>query len=251
VRRIGAGKYASKWVQAPATNWTSNIDFRGGDYKWWIAGWNVDGYGPWSSGTDFTILAMQPGVLGLVSPTGGVAMATGSINYQWTPDERATWYQLWSGRNGRGFYGKWYASDAIVSGSTATAPIPNHGWGDYGWWVRGWGPDGYGKWSGPGEFVVGVADPVSGAADTLTWNDSQTTSADWYQVQIVDVTGGGSATERKWWFKRDASADAGGGNRSIALDPALTAGDYEWYMRAWSKAHGTGPWSDVQEFTVP
>jgi len=92
---------------------------------------------------------------------------------------------------------------------------------------------------------------VSADASQLTWDDSQTVGADWYQVLIVDVTGGGEATELKWWFKRDESTDAGSGNRSIAVDPALAAGDYEWYIRAWSREHGTGPWSEMQPFSEP
>jgi len=252
VNRIGAGKYASAWVQAPATTWPPDVDFHGGDYRWWIAGWNADGYGPWSSGTDFTIPTMQPDAIGLLSPTGGVTRATGSVTYQWTGDDRATWYELWCGRNNELFADNWYRAADVVSGSTATASIPDHGWGDYGWWVRGWGSDGIGDWSDKGQFTCGKPDPVSGSATTLAWDDSQTAVAGWYNVWIdVDRGGGSREKERAWWFRQSQTSDLGGGNRSVDLSPALSSGDYEWSIRAWSGVYGLGPWSDTQTFSVP
>ena len=250
VNRVGEGKYVSKWVQAPATTWTFDVDFRGGNYRWWIAGWNPDGYGAWSSGIDFSIPTMQPGQCRLLSPTGGVAVATGSVTCRWIPDPRARWYQLWCGLNGGNVVDKWYESSSIVHHGAATS-IPGHGWGDYAWYVRGWGPDGMGPWSDAGAFVCGQPTPVSGDASTLMWDDSQTADAEWYQVWISDVTGGGAVKERAWWFQRTETSDAGGANRSMALAPVLATGNYEWSIRAHSSANGTGPWSDAQGTVVP
>jgi hypothetical protein len=67
---------------------------------------------------------------------------------------------------------------------------------------------------------------------------------------INDVTGGGSAKERAWWFARDTTTDVGSGNRSVGLTPALTIGEYEWSIRAWSSVNGMGPWSEVQTFST-
>ena len=249
VNRVGEGKYAEKWVEAPATTWLPDADFSGGDYKWWIAGWNADGYGDWSSGTPFSIPVMQPEAIVLGSPTGGVSVATGSVAYQWDADERATWYELWCGRNGAGFADNWYRASVVVSGATATASISNHNWGAYAWYVRGWGPDGMGPWSTAGEFTCGEATPVSASATLLTWDDTQTASAGWYNASVKDAISG--ATERAWWFSQGETSDAGGGNRSKVMTPALTTGNYEWSIRAWSGADGLGPWSDPQEFVVP
>jgi len=241
--------YDSKWVQA--TSYTPAADLAHGAYQWWVRAWGPTvGIGGWSDGLSFTIEKMLPNSVEPMSPTGGVTVAAGSVNYQWSADDHAVWYKLWSGRQGRTVVNKWYLGADVVTGSTASVNEPGHGWGEYEWYVRGWGPDGYGKWSDGGEFNCGRPSGISADATQLTWDDSQTTSADWYQAVIVDVTGGGSATERKWWFKRDVSTDAGSGNRAIALAPALTAGDYEWYIRAWSKANGTGPWSEVKGFSV-
>ncbi len=251
VNRIGSGAYAAKWVEAPVMTWTPDVDFRGGDYRWWVAGWNGDGYGPWSAGTDFTIPAMQPDAIGLLSPTGGVAVAAGSVTYQWNSDECASWYNLLSLRDGASFIDKWYRAADIVSGGTGSVTEPGHTWARYGWWVRGWGLDGMGDWSLPGgEFFCGRAVPVSGSGTVLTWDDSFTSDAGWYQVWINDVTGA-TVKERSWWFKRSVTTDAGSGNRSVTLSPALSGGDYEWTIQAFKNGSGIGPWSEVHGFNVP
>jgi len=246
VNRLGGGKYAAKWIQAPATNWIPDVDFRGGDYKWWIAGWNVDGYGPWSSGTDFTVPDMRPGVIELLSPTGGVDQTAGHVNYQWAADDRATWYRMWSGQAGQAVVDKWYRGSSVVTDTTASVTEPRHGWGSYNWYVRGWGPDGYGHWSGKGEFVCGRPSPVSGSGTELAWDASRTTEAEWYQVWIGDADLG--ATARSWWFRTSESTDVGGGNRSVSGTPIVYEGDYEWRIRAWCSVYGTGPWSETSSF---
>jgi len=154
-------------------------------------------------------------------------------------------------RNGSAFADNWYRGADVVTGSVATASIAGHGWGAYQWYVRGWGPDGLGDWSNGGEFCCGKPIPVEAGPTELTWNDTQTSAAGWYQVWINDVTGGGRVKERAWWFNRSSSTAAGVANRFIELLPALTSGDYEWTIRAWSSVYGQGPWSEVQTFTVP
>lgn len=248
VNRVGGGKYTEKWVQAPATTWVLDVDFRGGDYEWWIAGWNADGYGDWSTGMLFSIPNSQPGVMELVSPTGGVSVATGTVTYQWNADPRASWHELWCAQNGTTFADNWYRATGIVSGPTASTTISGHGWGAYDWYVRGWGPDGMGDWSTAGEFVCGKATPALASTTLLTWDDTQTASAGWYNVLVTDTASG--ETQRTWWCKRADTTDAGGGDRSMAVSPALPAGDYEWSIRAWSGVYGMGPWSAKMAFSV-
>ncbi len=249
--RVGQGSYMEKWVQAPATNWQSSVEFVGGDYNWWIQGWSPAGFGPWSDAVAFTIPSMQPSAPSLVSPTGGVAVAAGDVAYQWEHDTRATWYQHWYRREGGDATSSWYEAASLVVGGRATLNISGNRWGVYDWYVRGWGPDGMGDWSSGGEFVSGKTTPVSGDASQLTWDDIQTASAGWYQVHIDDVTGGGRIEEHNWWFARDATTYVGGGYQSIALSPFLAAGDYEWSIRAWSSVHGMGPWSETHGLVVP
>jgi len=248
--QVGQGIYMEKWVQAPATNWPSTVEFVGGNYNWWIQGWNIAGYGPWSGPVGFTIPTMQPSAPSLISPTGGVDVAAGSVAYQWGHDTRATWYQHWYRADGNNPSSSWYQAGSVVVGGTATLNVAGHGWGDYDWYVRGWGPDGMGDWSSGGLFASGKPVPVSGGAAQLVWDDIQTASAGWYQVHIDDVTGGGRVEERNWWFARGDSVYLGGGQQSVTPNPSLPAGDYEWSLRAWSSVHGMGPWSGTQTFSV-
>ncbi len=244
------GSYAEKWVQAPATSWIPNVDFSGGSYIWWVVGWSADGYGPWSGGESFSVPTMRPGVVTLDRVAPWLYPTYNRLLYIWQADERATWYQLWSGRDGRVFHNQWYSADDVVSGEDAVAYVSTHQWGRYRWYVRGWGPDGFGGWSTVGEFVLGQPSVLSGAADLFTWDDL-CSGAEWYQIWINDVSGGGRVKERVWWFPIEDTTPEQGFLRSLPVAPALTTGDYEWAIRAWSSTFGQGPWSDVQRFSVP
>ena len=247
----GQGIYMEKWVQAPATNWQSTIEFVGGDYNWWIRAWSPAGHGSWSDAVAFTIPSMHPDAPLLTSPTSGVAVQPGSISYEWGHDARATWYQLWRKKSGGVPQSGWSNATDLVSGSNATWVVEEPAWGEHAWYVRGWGPDGMGAWSDAGEFVCGKPTAIGANATQLTWDDSETASAGWYQIWINNVTVDGNVKERTWWFTRNTTADAGSGNRAVSLTPVLTTGDYQWSVRAWSSVHGMSPWSVVQAFSVP
>jgi len=247
VSRVGKGFYVERWVQAPATDWPADRDFAGGDYRWWIVAWNPDGYGPWSGGTDFAIPLLKPGKIVLNSPTGGMDLAGGNVTYEWEADERATWYRLWSAKDGKAVVDRWYAAGDVVSGATASADIGGHRWGKYTWYACGWGADGLGTWSDGGTFICGRPTPLSGSATALVWDDTRTMTADWYHFWLQN-TDNGAATS--FWLQRGNTTDAGGGQRSIVINPQLTPANYTWYIRAWSSTAGMGPWSDGYPFTV-
>lgn len=249
VSRIGAGKYADKWIQAPGTNWIPTVRFRGGDYQWWVAGYNTDGYGPWSTGTTFSVVTMTPDRIELISPTGGVDVSVGSIEHAWQADDRATWYNIWSGTH-EGHQTGWLDASIVTSGGVARTSLEHTRWGKYDWYVRGWGPDGMGTWSPRGQFTCGSPTPMSASPEKLTWDDSQTTSAHWYQIQ-VDQIDLGRTTERSEWFSRAETTDAGGGYRSVALLSPISAGSYVWSIQAWSSVNGMSPRSETQAFIVP
>lgn len=59
----------------------------------------------------------------------------------------------------------------------------------------GWGPSGKGRWSDAGKFNCGRPRGVGGDALQLTWDDSQTAGAGWYQVWI-DIDRGAGSRER-------------------------------------------------------
>jgi len=250
VNRTGYGTYSTRWVQAPTTTWTATTDYDEGSYRWWVAAWNVDGYGPWSSGTDFSIQSMRPGAPVQLSPTGGTSVASGNVDYSWQYDSRATWYQLWV-QTPDSSVSDWYAVSQIQSGGVCRASMTHTRWGNYNWWTRGWGPAGYGSWSSAAQFWCGRPYPVSGSASTLTWNDKWTTSATWYQLWLNDVTGGSTTKVGSWWVARSGTHDAGGYGRSADVVHTLSTGDYRWWVQAWGPAGGYGPWSDAHDFTVP
>jgi len=250
VARQGEGTYATKWVQAPNTSYTFNMDLKGGDYRWWVAGYNGDGYGDWSAPTDFSIPFDPPGKISTLSPSGGVSVASGDVQFEWNSDANATWYQLWCGTPGWSG-SQWYEGSFIVSGGVARATMALQRWGDYHWYARGWGVDGFGEWSAGSDISCGRPVGVDANATTLKWNDTFSTSAEWYQVWINDVSGGGRVKERAVWLRRAEAHDVGVGNLAATLDPPLSTGDYEWSVRAYNSVNGMSQWSKAQTFTVP
>ena len=145
IRRNGTA-YATPWVAA-ATNWVPLADLPVGSYRWWVRGWNADGYGPWSTNADFTIALALPGACSPVAPTGTVAGVRRPA-FTWTASSGATWYYLYLSKGGIKYYEKW------VPGATTWTPtwdLPN---GDYAWWVRPWNADGNGPWSGRADFLI-------------------------------------------------------------------------------------------------
>ena len=147
VMREGS-KYAEQWVQG-ATNWMPASGLPGGCYTWYVHPWNAAGYGPWSTGFNFTIPTAVPGAITLVSPSGSVA-AGSTQRYTWKIDAAATWYRLYVQQNGSLFRDHWYTlTDSVVDIATGNfaVDVSGHTTGSYQWWVLGWGPDGTGAWS--------------------------------------------------------------------------------------------------------
>ena len=71
----------SEWSKAPATSWTpgSAQALASGHYVWKIAGWNLNGYGPWSGETAFSLgvseLRVESAVVSCACPEGANASA--------------------------------------------------------------------------------------------------------------------------------------------------------------------------------
>ena len=62
-----------------------------GAAKWWIQGYNANGYGLWSDPMDFSLLV--PGKATLIAPSGNIKTTTPA--YTWNADPDSTWYYLW------------------------------------------------------------------------------------------------------------------------------------------------------------
>ena len=148
-------KYLDQWVQG-TTTWVPASGLPGGSYTWYVHPWNAVGYGPWSTGSSFTIQTAVPGAIISVYPSGSVA-TNSTQRYTWKADPAATWYELYVARNGGAFADKWFTlSDSVVDSATGNfaVDVGGHSAGNYQWWVRGWGPDGMGTWSSSLTFQV-------------------------------------------------------------------------------------------------
>jgi len=236
VQRNGAAFY-NHWYQG-MTSCTPAKTFPMGRYQWWVHGWSPDGRGPWSDPGSFTYGLSEP-----IAPTGVASNPT--PQFTWTEQAAADWYLVHVTRNGAFYRKKW------VQNTTALTFPAEFAYGNYRWWVQTWNPNGFGPWSDAAAFCLGKPVAVAGSANQVRWDNEPTSDADWYQVRIDDVSGGGRTAARDWWFERSATADLGCGIRAIAPSPALPAGAYEWSIRAWDRTRGTGPWSAAQAFSVP
>jgi hypothetical protein len=189
-----------------------------------------------------------PGLLTRLSPTG--SLDAGSIQrYAWKADAAADWYELYVLLNGSLFCDKWFALSNSVSGDPASfaVDIGGHGSGSYQWYVRGWSPGGYGPWSSPGAFTLGIPGavallaPANGASlanrhPELTWSQA-VPAATWFRLY---VTRNGSKYLDQWV--------EGLTNWKPTAD--LLAGSYSWWVQPYNAA-GLGPRTANANFTIP
>jgi hypothetical protein len=150
--------FFTKWVQTNSI--TFNNGLPSGNFSWWVRPWNSAGFGMWSSTSTFTVVGGAPtNTIVLVNPPNGSTTTNSIIDYTWTADPNATWYQLFINHNNSLFLNHWYNTSELsfsdlgggVSGATVT--IGGHSTGVYNWWVRAWSPDGIGNWSAMSTFT--------------------------------------------------------------------------------------------------
>lgn len=127
-----------------------------GAHTWWVQTWNALGYGPWSTGMNFTLPVIPPpGQATLVSPSGSITDTTPT--YVWNAVSGAEWYYLWvNAPSGNGYIKQWYDASAVCSGGTCSVTPPTAlASGAHTWWIRTWrAGGGYGPWSKM-DFSVG------------------------------------------------------------------------------------------------
>jgi len=232
--------YQTPWVR-DATSWIPSNELIGGTYQWRVRGWGpVTGYGSWSRMASFTVPAILPGVLTVNAPTG--VQTTHDLTYRWQKDANALWYRLWVGRTGAGaWHDRWFAltgtgEAAVTPGGShpgvakpvLTAPSgmisgnrPTFQWagGRCSWWVRPWARDGYGPWSGPGNFSI----PYPAG----TWVRVYASRGN--QMVIDEWTTSGS----------------------LRSPVDLQSGAHRWWLGVWDAAARRTIWSDRMDFTVP
>jgi len=219
--------------------WTAEFNMVGGEYRVWIQPWNpVDAHGTWFIGTEFTVPVSPAQATVLLGPNGSISQQR--PQFQWEAALHATWYRLWVARDGVVVIDQWVQD-------TSYTPAFDLAWGDYTMWVRTWGVEGFGPWTGPGTFQIGTPVPVTGSSTQLRWNDAGSADATWYYIWL---NRNGTNYDAFWVYRGDTTAGAGN-ERFYTFDPALTNGQYTWWVQAWNPANGAGAWSEGSIFAVP
>ena len=240
---------------------TPNISLANGDYKWWIQTWNSNGYGPWSSGMDFTLTGVggPPIAATLVSPKGTISDPTPS--YTWNAVSNATWYYLWVKNDTGPVFKKWYkAVDAQCSGGTGQCkitPAKNLANGKHTWWIQTWNSNGYGQWSNSMIFTItGAGEPpvattlvspigtISERTPTYVWK--AVSNSTWYYLW---VNTGKAKKFAKWYQASDTGCGNGKGFCAITPSTSLANGQHSWWVQTWN-ANGYGAWSSGMDFNV-
>ena len=163
----GTTKKFAKWYQASDVGCgdgkgicaiKSSLNLNEGKHTWWIKTWNSKGYGPWSSGMDFTLTGSggSPIAATLVSPKGTISERTPT--YVWNAVSNSTWYYLWLNQGTTKKFAKWYQASDVGCGDgkgiCAITSSSNLTDGKHTWWIQTWNSKGYGPWSSPMDFKI-------------------------------------------------------------------------------------------------
>lgn len=264
--------YWTRWIQAGdtyplnatnrATARPTTLDLPYGSYVWWMQAWDDGALGAWSSGLSFTRGQPVP-----LAPSGTLANASAQFVWDDSATADATWYQIYINRDGAPFHQRWFAV-----GDTTALPSPKRGYalplpltyGNFTWWLRAYHPGGMGPWVQGPSFARGYAKPVHpvGASTagqrTLSWNDTQSSEATWFQLWVSK----NNALFWNGWFKREdafiqdaqniGQTGAWGTYWSYALPASVTVtpGTYTWWIQPWVSP-ALGIWSEGASFFIP
>jgi hypothetical protein len=226
-----------------------------GTYTWWVQTWNSGGFGPWSSGLNFTVATPPlPNPATLVTPTGDIGTEY-SPEYRWNEVDGTTWYYLYiNGPSGK-VLDKWYQASEICAALVCTiTPDIELGGGTHTWWVQTWNGAGYGPWSS--EKIFNTALPTIPGAATLIapadnigtdyspefrWNKD--VGVTWYYLWINGPSG---KVLDKWYPE---SAICAASVCTVTPDIELDGGTHTWWVQTWNTA-GYGPWSSAKIFNT-
>ncbi len=230
----------------------ASLSLEAGNYSWWVRGWNQWGlYGDWSSTGNFTV-AVAPVTPTPIAPIGDIG--TGMPTFEWTESPTSTWYQIWLSDGVSPVMDQWYDGPSVCVGGTCSAtPGLDLSTGTYSWWVRSWSPlGGYSAWSSETLFTVVIppAAPIltapigTIASSNPLFTFERDASATWFYLWLSD----GENPVLVDWF--DGAAVCAGTTCSIDAGVSLTAGDYIWWVQAWSPVGGYSTWSAAALFEV-
>lgn len=240
----------------------ANLALPYGTYTWWMQAWEGGALGAWSAGLSFTRGQLIP-----ISPSGTVANAVAQFVWDdsWTAD--ATWYQIWINREGALHHERWFPV-----GDTTALPAQKRGYalstalpyGHFTWWLRAYHPSGTGPWIQGPSFFRGYAKPIHPAGTTtagqrtLTWNDTYSGGATWFQIWVNK----NNALFWNGWIKREQAfiqdaqnigqTGAWGTYWSYSLPASVTVtpGTYTWWIQPWVSP-ASGIWSEGVSYLVP
>ncbi len=239
--------FLADWLSGFANGYFPNVVFPGGNYQWWVQGWNPNG-STWSPGMQFSIPVTPPGQpvyrgLGVGSPTAR------SVTYGWDELDGAAWYQFQIERDGSEFHSKWYSASAVTSSGAVYIAVSGHHWGRHTWRVRAWNVDGLGPWMA-NEFDYGKPFSVGGSAAHLQWRvpPVDDPSIEWHQIWIGV---GATPVYQKWHSRSELVYDPPTDFWTLTFVTPLSSGAYKAYVRAWNSGWGTSAWSDPSDLVVP
>ena len=223
-----------------------------GPYKWYIAGKNAVGEGPWSVGKTITVQVAAPTQ---VSPSGATEDATPT--YTWTAAPAVTEYHLEidsapPGGGGGPVAMAWYPASAVCSGSTCSAtPSGALSAGPYAWFILPKNASGEGDWSPAMSFQVQtlpapqqVGPSGLAATNQPTYRWLPVAGATGYSLWVDDATP--SPVVRQSY----STSVCSGTECAVTPNVTLGAGPHTWYVLTRSEA-GDGPLSPGLGFVTP
>jgi len=221
-----------------------------GGYSWWMQAWGPGGFGPWNSGTLFTVAVPGPGVITRTGPDGPVTDA--HFDLTWLHDPNALWYHLYiAGGSGISLV-QWLNAADYCDATTCTYPNPSLTNGNYEWWIQAWGLGGYGDWDfssasfsvsigAPGAVVrIAPLDSATVTGDNVAVQWTRSDEANWYHVAI---TQNAEIAHDGWYNAADVCVDT-----VCSASIPISAGVHEWWLGSWGPG-GMGPY-DSTTFTV-
>ena len=212
-------------------SYTPESDLQQGSYSWWVRPYTADGRpGGWTARAE-TYIGGRPTVL---TPSASTASSNAAPEFSWTPVEGAETYEVFLKRTD---IPQHILRTSAISATTFPPPILRPG--SYVLWVRAKAQGGEnGPWSSRQLFIVSAAASAVTATPleerlislspslTLTW-----------QASDADVT------FDVYLFDGRAAIQQAGLTDSSWQTPPLTAGQWQWWVRAVDSAGTAGSWS--------
>jgi len=241
--------YAAASVCSGATcSVTPTLDLSAWYYSWYINGVGPGGTGP-ASGKDF-VVAIAPSAIVQTGPSGAYNGRNPVLTWQRDRDAQNYGVALVTG-SGTQLSNQWYSAASVCTGNTCSLNLNLDLSSDYySWYIGAAGVGGSGPWTGQHFYVTVLPTALTQTAPignitarqpTFSWQAQR--DAGWYGVAIVNSAG--SLLFQQWYARADICS---GSTCSITPALDLDAGDYNWYVGAYSLG-GSGPWT-FKTFTV-